>query len=173
MGRESLRISALAGLSLCVSASACAHAPAPAVPCAGTESVRVALSASPQLNPDDHGQALATVVRIYQVKGVGKLETASFEDFLNRPKETLGEDFLAADEVTLNPGEKMTKPNPRNPDAAYLLVVALFHKPTSDTWRSVKKLAPPDPQFCHADEHPDRAPFAAQFVLDDNRIELR
>ena len=135
--------------------------------------LRVSLSASPRLNPDDKGQALATLVRVYQVKGVSKLDAASFDDFLDRGKETLGEDFLSADEITLNPGEKLTQPSKRNPEASYLVAVALFRKPTSDTWRSVKKLAPPDPQFCHADEHADRSPFAAQFVLDDNRIELR
>lgn len=171
MGREALGIAALAGILLCE--GGCAHAPAAQPPCTGAESLRVSLSASARLNPDDHGQALATVVRLYQVKGVGKLETASFEDFLDHGKETLGEDFLNADEVTLNPGEKVTQPTNRNPDAGYLVAVALFRKPSSDTWRSVKKLAPPDPQFCHADENAGHPAFAAQFVLDDNRIELR
>jgi type VI secretion system protein VasD len=172
MGREALGIAALAGLSLW--ATACAHTPGAAPPpCTGAEPLKVALAASPRLNPDDKGQALATVVRIYQVKGVKKLETASFDDFLDRGKETLGDDFLSADEITLNPGERMMQPSARNPEAAYLVVVALFRKPTADTWRSVKRLNPPDPQFCHADERADRAPWSAQFVLDDNRIELR
>jgi type VI secretion system VasD/TssJ family lipoprotein len=171
MGREALGFAALAALVL--SAVACAHAPAAPSPCTGAEPIRVSITGSDKLNPDDKGQALATVVRIYQVKGIGKLEGASFDDFLDHGKETLAEDYLSAEEITLNPGEKVTQAPTRNPEAAYVVAVALFRKPTSDTWRSVKKLAPADPQFCHADERADRSPFAAQFVLDGNRIELR
>jgi type VI secretion system VasD/TssJ family lipoprotein len=172
MGSEGFGIAALAGLALGL--AACAHEqPPPAAPCTGAEPIRVALVSTPHLNPDDKGEALATVVRLYQTKGMGKLAAASFDEFLDHDKDILGDDYIGMREVTINPGERIADPAPRNADAAYLVAVALFRKPVADSWRAVKKLAPPDPQFCHAADKSDRTPGTVQFVLDDNRIELR
>jgi type VI secretion system protein VasD len=154
--------------------AACAHAPEPAVACDKPEPLRVALSATERLNPDDKGAALATVVRLYQLKGVEKLQLASFDDLLDHDKETLGEDFVASQEVTINPGERLAPPIVRNPDGTYLVAVALFRRPTALTWRAVKRLPAPDPQYCHAKD-PVGAAARATFALalDENRIEVR
>jgi type VI secretion system protein VasD len=154
--------------------AACAHAPEQAAACDKPEPLRVALSATDRLNPDDKGAALATVVRLYQLKGVEKLQLASFDDLLDHDKETLGEDFLAAQEVTINPGERLAPPVVRNPDAVYLVAVALFRRPAALTWRAVKKLPTPDPQYCHAKDPTVAAARATlALALDENRIEVR
>jgi type VI secretion system VasD/TssJ family lipoprotein len=152
----------------------CAHAPdAAAPPCEKPEALRVALSASGRVNPDDAGAALATVVRLYQLKGLEKLQLASFDDVLGHDRETLGDDFAAVQELTINPGDRLTPAVPRNADATYVVAVALFRRPTSVTWRAVKKLAAPDPQYCHAKDPAAAARATIAFSLDDNRIEVQ
>jgi type VI secretion system protein VasD len=167
------RIGVLAGL-LSSAVAACAHAPETAPPCDKPEPLRVALSASDRLNPDDKGAALATVVRLYQVKGLGKLDLAAFDDLLDHDKDTLGDDFLAVQELTINPGERLAPAVVRNPDAQYVVAVALFRRPTALTWRALKRLPAPDPQYCHAKD-PAAAALRSTvaFALDDNRIEVR
>src|SRR4051812_25796159 len=63
-------------------------APAPKA-CAAPEPLHVSLTASVRLNPGEKGEALATVVRIYQLKGVGKMIGVSFDDLLDHDKDTL------------------------------------------------------------------------------------
>ena len=135
------------------------------------------MRASARLNPGEKGEALATVVRLYQLKGVAKLTGASFDDLLDHDKNTFGEDFLNQQEITINPGDQATPPLVRNPDGAYLVAVALFRQPVGTNWRSVKKLAPADSDYCHAGTNRKRGTpppdTTVRFFLDENRIELR
>lgn len=162
------------GLTL---AGACSHAPpAPVAPCTSPEPLRISVAASPRLNPGEKGEALATVVRVYQLKTTGKLVGASFDDLLDRDRETLADDFLAVQELTINPGDKVDPPVVRHADAAHVAAVALFRQPSGSTWRATRKLLPADPQHCHkAAGKPGKAPpeHNARFYLDENRIELR
>lgn len=149
----------------------------PAKPCDAPEPLHLGLSASPRLNPGEKGEALATVVRIYQLKGIGKMMGVSFDDLLDHDKDTLGEDFLGMQEVTINPGDKLDPPVVRNAEARYVLAVALFRQPTGTTWKVTKRLNPPDPDYCHTPP-PAKGTQAAndsavRLYLDENRIELR
>lgn len=190
--------------------AACSHAPPPAPakspaaaapapgappPCTTPEPLGLTLQASAQVNPGEKGEALATVVRLYQLKGTGKLQGASFDDILDHDKETLGEDFVGVSELTINPGETLDPPLVRSPDANYLAAVALFRRPAGTTWRAVQRLAPPDPQHCHppdakksdqnggkdkTDKKDRNANLGAissrpvtRFTLDENRVNLR
>jgi len=180
----------MAGLAAALSgaSSGCSHpAPPPpaaapaaaaaAPPCAAPEPLHVSLNASPRLNPGEKGEALATVVRIYQLKGVGRMMGVSFDDLLDHDRDTLGEDFLTMQEVTINPGDRLDPPIVRNADAHYVLAVALFRQPTGTTWKVTKRVNPPDPDYCHTPP-PGKGTQAAndsavRLFLDENRIELR
>jgi type VI secretion system protein VasD len=145
----------------------------------------VSLQASQHLNPGEHGEALATVVRLYQLKGTAKISNASFDDLLDHDRDALGEDFLAVQEVTINPGDRLDPPTPRNPDTTTLGAVALFRQPAGTTWRAIVKLAPPDPLYCHPnkDNKDGKDPKTkneaklldnvTRIFLDENRLELR
>jgi type VI secretion system VasD/TssJ family lipoprotein len=165
---------------------ACSHAPPPVAaasasqppaPCSTPEPQRINVAASPRLNPGEKGEALATVVRLYQLKGIGKLTGVSFDDLLDHDKDALGEDLLGVQEVTVNPGEKLEPTVKRNPDTGYLMAVALFRQPAGTTWKVVKKLAPPDPQHCHvvaAQKNAQRVnDGTVRLFLDEYRLELR
>lgn len=182
MGANRLGIAGLAwgcailAITLAVLVDACAHPqPPPPAPCTAPEPLRVNVRASARLNPGEKGEALATVVRIYQLKGVVRLNGASFDDLLDHDKDALGDDLLGQQELTINPGDQATPPLVRNPEAGYLMAVALFRQPVGTNWRAVKKLAAPDPDYCHAggDKKTPAYDPTVRFFLDENRIELR
>jgi type VI secretion system protein VasD len=148
-----------AALAACSHASTPAAANPPAAPCPSPEPLRLNLRASAHLNLSERGEPLATVVRVYQLKGTGKISVASFDDLLDHDKDALGEDFVAMQELTVNPGATLDPPLVRSPEATHVAVVALFRKPASTTWRTIEKLPPPDPQYCHpapADKDKDK-----------------
>jgi len=174
-----------------VPSSGCSHdppppvqAPPPPAPCPTPEPLRVSLQASQRLNPGERGEALATVIRLYQLKSTGKIANASFDDLLDHDRDALGEDFLAVQEVTINPGEKLDPPIARNADTTTLGAVALFRQPSGTTWRAIVRLSPPDPLYCHPAPPPKDGKNASKndpklvdnvtrVFLDENRLELR
>jgi type VI secretion system protein VasD len=171
------------GVAAALGVAACSHAPpAPGSPppgapaCTTPEPLAVSLTASSRLNPGDKGEPLTTVVRLYQLKGRDKLTGASFDEMLDRDKETLGEDLLSMQELTVSPGETLRPAIARNADTGYLAAVALFRRPGTGAWRAIRKLSAPDPDHCHrggAAGKPAPPPGEVRFILDENRVELR
>jgi len=102
------------------------------------------LQASDQLNPDEQGASLPTMVLLYQLKSAAKIETADFEEVYRRPKESLGEDLLQADEMEISPGQSQTKMLARDKAAKALAIVAIVRRPAGPGWRSIVQLPPPD-----------------------------
>jgi len=99
--------------------------------------VNVALSAASNVNPDSSGHALSVVVRIYQLKDKGRLETADYNAIWKSDREILSEDFLDRQERMVQPGTQEMLEIRTHPMAAYLGVVALFQNPRGDTWRRI------------------------------------
>ena len=150
---------ALALLAPICASVGCAHAAEPLPPCSAPEPLHVTVKAAPRLNLGERGDALATVVRLYQLKKVSKLEQASFDDVLDHDHDTLGEDFVSVQEVTVNPGERLAPALTRAADATFLAAVALFREPSGSSWRAFMKLPAPDPQHCHRAVSRDRDPY--------------
>jgi type VI secretion system protein VasD len=123
--------------------------------------VEVSLVAGDRLNPDEQGQSLPTAVRIYQLKAGARLESADADRVYREPKEALGEDLLAVEEVTISPGEKVTRTLEREPAARVLAVVALFRRPAAVSWRVLTDLPPASKGT------------KASFALEGYRIERR
>ena len=162
MGVKRLNFATLSTVGVAILAAglgACSHSSPPAAQapgqppgpgaCPSPEPLRIHLRATARLNLSDKGEPLATVVRVYQLKGTGKISVASFDDLLDHDKDALGEDFVAMQELTVNPGVTLDPPLVRSPEATHVVIVALFRKPASTTWRTIEKLPPPDPQYCH------------------------
>jgi type VI secretion system protein VasD len=99
--------------------------------------VNVVLSAAQNINPDPSGQPLSVVVRIYQLKDPGRLETADYNAIWKSDKQTLSDDFLDRQERIVQPGVRETLEIRTSPLTAYLGVVALFRNPSGDTWRKI------------------------------------
>ncbi len=99
--------------------------------------VNVVLSAAQNINLDPSGQPLSVVVRIYQLKDPGRLESADYDAILKSDKETLSDDFLDRQERIVQPGSRETLEIRTNPLTAYLGIVGLFRNPSGDTWRKI------------------------------------
>jgi type VI secretion system protein VasD len=173
MGPKWLRFALLALLS-----GACPHpvGPPPAAPppCPDPEPLRLLVSASDRLNPGERGEPLATVVRIYQLKGSSKIMGAGFEEMLDRDKDTLGDELVSAKELTLNPADRVDPALTRGDGVNYVAVVALFRQPGGTFWRAVYRLPAVDPNHCRASRNRRRRPPRVfEAFLDENRVEIR
>ena len=177
MSKTSLMSAVLA--SALTAFGACAHTPPPPSPppspCPTPEPIRLYLTASTQLNPDENGESLATTVRIYQLKDTGRLVESSLDRILDGDRAVLGEDFISVQELTLYPGEKAAPAMVRAEGATSLAVVAMFRRPVGPSWRAIRKLPPPDPQHCHGTVGTPAALAASQmkFTLEDSRVDMR
>ncbi len=174
MNKTSLKSAVLA--SAVVWLGACAHQPPPPPsPCTTPEPIRVSITASPLLNPGDHGESLATTVRIYQLKDTEKLIESSLDRILDNDRAVLGDDFVSVQELTLYPGDKAAPVLVRGEGATNLAVVAMFRRPVGPSWRAIRKLPPPDPQHCHGKVTTPAALAASQlkFTLEGSRVEMR
>lgn len=135
--------------------------PAPPAPEPVALPLEVEITATDHLNPDERGRPLPTLVRLYQLKSVGKVERAEYDPLYRQPKETLGEDLLQAEELTLSPGETVKRRVERDKAARALAVVAVFRRPNGLSWRVVTELAPVG----------QRTDF--RFLVDGYRVERR
>lgn len=114
------------------------------------------MAAGPNLNPSVEGEALPTLVRIFQLSSMTKAETLESKDFWEHPAETLGPDLIAQEELTLEPGERTSRWINRRGPSNYVLAVALFRTPTGTSWRTVVPLAPVLEDECPAEAPPPR-----------------
>jgi type VI secretion system protein VasD len=114
------------------------------------------IAAGPNLNPSEEGEALPTLVRVFQLSSMTKAETLESKDFWEHPSETLGPDLIAQEELTLEPGERVSRWVNRRGPTNYIVAVALFRAPTGTSWRTVVPLAPVLEDDCPADAPPPR-----------------
>lgn len=151
------------------------------VACAGTpptckvpSAVELELETSDRINIDQGGEALPTIIRMYQLKNLSAVQSASFDDLLDRPKETLGEAVVQEDEVTIYPGQIVVRRFEREEKADFLVGVAIVRNPVGTAWRTIQEFPiPGDP--CQEQDDPEAAPtvmdLRIRFFLDEYRIE--
>lgn len=102
--------------------------------------MQLKVTAGARLNPDEYGNSLPTAVRVYQLKGAGKVGSADLSALLRDPKEVLGDDFLSMEEVFVEPKGSAEKTIAREKDARAVMVVAIVRRPSGDAWRLVYEL---------------------------------
>ena len=148
------------------------------------ESGNLIVQGTDRVNPDTQGRSLPTIVRVFQLSGLGSLETASFDEMWRSPEDTLGDTLIAMDEFTYYPaGPRETPPAlrrtfERDPAANFIVGMAIVRRPAGVSWRSVIELPYPASELaCAAQqvdpEEPPPPPDIAElrFELDDYRIE--
>jgi type VI secretion system protein VasD len=142
------------------------------------EQTGLIIDGSDRLNPDETGRSLPTIVRIYQLKEVSKLEMASFEEVWRNGEEVLGDSVLGMDEVTLYPGRRIVRGFERNPEATSIAAVAIVRRPSGVSWRTIFDLpANVAATSCAAQQQdPDAPPPPPQMIrlhlfVEDYRIE--
>src|SRR6202142_2291278 len=82
------------------------HAAAAAAPSDRKEPpAKVVIRGSDRMNVDEFGQSLAVVVRVYQLKTAKSLEDAEFDYIWQHDRESLADEVVSTDELTLAPTE--------------------------------------------------------------------
>lgn len=107
--------------------------------CKVPEVVQLEFESSDQLNPDERGRSLPTVLRVYQVTEVGELEQAAFDDIWEHAKDTLGPTLVKTEQFTIFPGQLATKRLKRESAADYIVGVAVFRTPVGSSWRTIQE----------------------------------
>jgi len=155
----------------CVVCSGCGlWSTQPLAPC--TLPARVRFEASDRLNPDAQGAALPTVVRLYQLQAVARIEEADFVDVWQTPEPALGPDLVTSRELTLFPGQSTWLDVSLEPKVRFVVAVAIFRRPTATQWRSIIPL-PESARLCaEYKEHGAPRP-AFTFRFDQYRAEGR
>lgn len=104
--------------------------------------LRLRVEAGSRINPDDKGRPLPTLIRVYQLATAAHARSVELTDLLRDPKEALGGDLLAMEELLLSPGESVERVLTREPETRAILVAAVVRRPTTTTWRDIIELQP-------------------------------
>jgi type VI secretion system protein VasD len=135
-----LRNSLIVSLSFLIGVAACGGGSGQVKRCRSPRSMGYILTVSDRVNPDDEGRSLPTVVRMYQLRGLQKLENAEFEEIWQNATETLGDDLVKFDEFTVFPADRVANPLEIADGVSYVIAVALVRKPAGTSWRAVYEL---------------------------------
>lgn len=98
-------------------------------------------------NNNAQGHALATVVRIYQLKARQAFDSTDYPSLFTADGEAIAADLLAEKDITVRPGEAVTVDMPMEKTAQYVAVAAMFLSPDlqKNTWRVVLERNELDP----------------------------
>lgn len=104
--------------------------------------------ATPDANSGSGGKGLTTIVKVYQLRAIGRFQQATYESFLDEAAErsALGEDLERSAEVVLLPGQTADVTEQLSASTTYIGIVALLHSPTPNRWKLVLDAA----QAAHA-----------------------
>lgn len=106
----------------------------------GTPQVLMGVKSTDRINPDDAGEALPVVVRVYQLSEAGPFERADFDSLWSDSEEALGSALVGSQEFVVDPETDDRIAIRRVKDAEYLGVVAVFRNWHDAEWRSVEHL---------------------------------
>jgi type VI secretion system protein VasD len=128
-------------------AAGCSSAPPPAKeapkPCVQMKTL-LSLGASARVNSVAGSEGRPVQVRVYLLKNDAHLKNAQFEDVWEHDKETLAEDLIQSQQVTVFPGQQGQRVvlNP-TPETRNIAAVALFREPHERSWFVSYDVDPP------------------------------
>lgn len=108
-----------------------------AMPSGPTRSLKLKIEAAKDLNAEDDGQGLATVMRLYKLRDRNNFLSMPHSGFgaSEKEKQALGGDLIEVRELILTPGQRLAVTEKMPGDAAYLGIVTLFRSPSPQRWR--------------------------------------
>jgi type VI secretion system VasD/TssJ family lipoprotein len=131
------------------------------------------LQGGERLNPDQEGNPLATVVRVYQLKGDETLQAMDHRTVWEKGKEAFGEEFVAEEERTIYPHNGELIEIEPDPATTHVVAVALFREPTGTSWFRVWEMPRFHGDRVCLDERQGRKTDDPCFLvlLDENRVD--
>jgi type VI secretion system protein VasD len=93
------------------------------------------ITASCQANPDINGRPSPIVVRLYELKSLGKFEEADFYKLFEDYASALSSDLLASEQFNLHPGETKIIQHGVSPETHFFAVTAAYRDLGHAVWR--------------------------------------
>jgi type VI secretion system protein VasD len=153
-----------------VLSAGCATRPSCRIP----DAVQLEIESSDRVNADERGRSLPTILRLYQLKDLSKIEQSAFEDIWQQDKATLADTLVGQEELTLYPGQIMVHRFQRNGAADFLVGVAVFREPVGGSWRTIQEW-PLQGDPCAEQDDEDAAPkmkkLRLRMFLENYRID--
>ncbi|NOQ64396.1 MAG: type VI secretion system lipoprotein TssJ [Methyloprofundus sp.] len=97
--------------------------------------VNLKVMVSKQANPDVNERPSPVVVRIFQLKNLGKFSESDFYALFENDKEVLGDDLVNSEQFYLKPGEDRSLKNTVEPETHYIAVIAAFRDIEQAMWQ--------------------------------------
>lgn len=99
------------------------------------------LTASDDVNPDQHGRPSPVVVRLLELRHPVACENADFFSLYGRAEQTLPKDWVASEELELRPGDQVMLKLSVEPNSRYVGVLAAYRDLPHVQWRTVLPVA--------------------------------
>jgi len=125
-----------------LSIAGCSPPPAVAPKPCDIQIVTLNLYAADNINPNEKGNPRPVVIRLYQLRNDVRMENATYDEILLKDKETLQDDLLKMDEVSIFPNDLVQVKFERIKEASVLAGVALFHSPKGTSWKTYYAFPP-------------------------------
>jgi type VI secretion system protein VasD len=97
--------------------------------------IQINITVSSVVNPDINDRPSPIVVRLYELKNIGKFEEADFYKLFEDHEGALGSDLLASEKFHFKPGETKTFGHAVSPDTKYIAVTSAFRDFNQSVWR--------------------------------------
>jgi type VI secretion system protein VasD len=97
--------------------------------------INVRISVSSLVNPDIDGRPSPVVLRLYELKNIGKFEEADFYKLFEDHEGALGSDLVASEKFHFKPGDTKTLDHTVSSDTKYIAVTASFRNFNQSVWR--------------------------------------
>ena len=92
--------------------------------------------ASCQVNPDVNGRPSPIVIRLFELKNLGKFEEADFYKLFEDYASLLSSDLLASEQFNLHPGETKMIKHVVSPETKFIAVTAAYRDLNQSVWRN-------------------------------------
>lgn len=93
------------------------------------------IAVSAKVNPDINSRPSPVVVRIFELKSLGKYTESDFYGLFENYESKLGSDLLNSEQFHLNPGDIHTLNHEVSPDTHYIAVIAAYRNMNRAVWR--------------------------------------
>lgn len=89
------------------------------------------------VNPDQNGRPSPIVLRIYELKALGKFKAADFYGLLNDDAALLGKDLVHREEMHVKPGAKQPYHRTVTTDTEHIGVIAAYRNINDAVWKAM------------------------------------
>jgi type VI secretion system protein VasD len=100
------------------------------------------ITVSKAVNPNLEGQPSPVVMRIYELKNLGKFESGDFYKLFQNYEAQLGSDLVASEQFHLHPGQSKTIKHEIAKETQYIAVTVAYRDLNKAVWRASLVIKP-------------------------------